>query len=117
LILSQFGIKDPHQAYRKKVQNYSGEERSLFENLRYGLFLGTNRFADTLKKQFVKTTLQSDLPQQVKLIKDIDAQTTIEKLAQVLNCRVDKLRKSLRISKADKMNRDLILCSPVRLPD
>lgn len=109
LILSQFGIKDPHQAYRRKVKNYSNEERSLFEDLRYGLFLGTNSFADTLKKQFVKTTLQSDLPQQVKLVKDLDTETTPEKLAQALNCRVDNFRKSLRISKADKMNRDLML--------
>lgn len=109
LILSQFGTENPHQAYRKKVQNYSGEEKSLFEDLRYGIFLGTNSFADRLKKRFVKTTLQPDLPQQVKLVKDIDAETTIEKLTQALNCRVDKFRKSLRISKADKMNRDLML--------
>lgn len=109
LILSQFGIKDPHQAYRRKVQNYSGEERSLFEDLRYGLFLGTNSFANRLKKRFVKTTLQSDLPQQLKLVKDIDAEKTIEKLEQALNCHVDTFKKTLRISKTDTMNRDLVL--------
>ncbi|MFC1811890.1 transposase [Thermodesulfobacteriota bacterium] len=109
LILSQFGTQNPHQAYRKKVQNYSGEEASLFEDLRYGLFLGTNSYADRLKKQFVKATPQSDLPQKVRLVKDINTETTLDKLAQALNCRVDKFRKSLRISNADKMNRDLML--------
>ena len=109
LILSQYSTKNPHQAYRRKVQNYAGEEQSLFEDLRYGLFLGTKSFADTLKKRFVKTSPQSELPQQVKLSKDVDAATTITKLVQALNCRVDHFRESLRISKADKMNRDLML--------
>jgi len=109
LILSQFGIKDPHQGYRKKVQDYSGEERSLLEDLRYGLFLGTNSFADTLKKQFVKTTLKSDLPQQVKFFKAVNAEIMLEKLAQELDCRLDNFKKSLRISRADKMNRDIML--------
>jgi REP element-mobilizing transposase RayT len=109
LILSQFGIKDPNQGYRRRVQNYSGEERSLLEDLRYGLFLGTNSFADTLKKQFVKTTIKSDLPQQVKLVKAVNAEIMVEKLARALNCRVENFKKSLRISKADKMNRDLML--------
>lgn len=109
LILSQYSTKNPHQAYRRKVQNYAGEEQSLFEDLRYGLFLGTKSFADTLKKRFVKTSPQSELPQQVKLSKDVDAATTITKLAQALNCRVDHFRDSLRISKTDKMNRDLML--------
>ncbi|OEU64207.1 MAG: hypothetical protein BBJ57_08800 [Desulfobacterales bacterium PC51MH44] len=109
LILSRYSTKNPHQAYRRKVQNYAGEEQSLFEDLRYGLFLGTKSFADTLKKRFVKTSPQSELPQQVKLSKDVDAATTIKKLAQALNCRVDHFRDSLRISKTDKMNRDLML--------
>lgn len=109
LILSQYVTEDPHQAYRRKVQNYAGEEQSLFENLRYGLFLGTNSFADSLKKRFLKTFPQPELPQQVKLAKAVGAEKTIKKLAQALNCRVDHFRESLRISKADKMNRDLML--------
>jgi len=70
LILSQYGAEDPHQAYRKKVQDYAGEERTLFEDLRYGLFLGTDNFADELKKRFVKTSPEPELSQQVKLTKN-----------------------------------------------
>jgi len=109
LILSQFGTKDPHQSYRKKVQNYAGEERSLLEGLRYGLFLGTNRFADTLKERFLKTSPQPELSQQVKLAMAVGAKATLKKLSQASDCRVDYFRDSLRISKADKMNRDLML--------
>ena len=109
LVLSQFGAKDPHKAYRRKVQNYAGEERSLFEDLRYGLFLGTSSFADALKERFAKTSPQSELPQQVKLVRDVDAKKSITKLAQALDCRIDHCRESLRISKADKINRDLML--------
>jgi REP element-mobilizing transposase RayT len=38
LILSQFGDdQDCHRGYRKKVQKYASEEKSLFEDLRHGL--------------------------------------------------------------------------------
>jgi len=109
LILSQYGPEDPHQAYRKKVQNYAGEERSLFEDLKFGLFLGTDNFADALKKRFVKASPEPELYQQVKLTKAVDAKETLSKIAKVLNCQVDRFRASLRISKADKMNRDLMI--------
>jgi putative transposase len=109
LILSQYGTKDPHQSYRRKVQRYAGEERSLFEDLRYGLFLGTNSFADALKGRFIKTSPQPELTQQVKLAMAVGAEATLTKLAKAIDCRIDHFRESLRISKADKMNRDLML--------
>ena len=52
-ILSQFGTDNPQLSYRKKVQRYSKEEASLFEELRYGLFFGTVGFADRLKSGFL----------------------------------------------------------------
>ena len=109
LILSRYGSKDPHQSYRRKVQNYADEERSLFEDFRYGLFFGTNSFANALKERFIKTSPQPELPQQVKLAIAVNAEATLTKLAQAIDCRVDHFRDSLRISKADKMNRDLML--------
>ena len=109
LILSQYGTKDSHQSYRRKVQKYAGEEQSLFEDLRYGVFLGTTSFADALKERFIKTSPQPELPQQVKLAIAVGAEATLTKLAQAIDCRIDHFRESLRISKADKMNRDLML--------
>jgi len=45
----------------------------------------------------------------VKLVKAVNAEIMLEKLAQALNCRVDYFKKSLGISRVDKMNRDLML--------
>ena len=109
LILSQYGTKDPHQFYRRKVQKYAGEERSLFEDLRYGLFLGTKGFADEIKERFIQTSPQPELPQQVKLAKTVCAEAVLTKLAKAIGCRIDHFKDSLRISKADKVNRDLML--------
>ena len=109
IITGHYRTEDPHQSYRKKVQRYTGEERSLFEDLRYVLFLGTNSFADAFKERFIKTSPQPELTQQVKLAMAVGAEATLKKLAQAIDCRIDHFRKSLRISKADKMNRDLML--------
>jgi hypothetical protein len=42
VVLSQFGTDNPQPSYRKKVQRYSKEEASLFEELRYGLFFAAS---------------------------------------------------------------------------
>jgi len=44
VILSQFvNVKDQHQAYRENIQKYSKEEQRVWEDLRHGLFVGTER--------------------------------------------------------------------------
>jgi hypothetical protein len=65
LIISGAVIR--YTPYSKKVQRYSKEEASLFEELRYGLFLGTAGFADRLKSRFLKEA-HPELPQQIKLL-------------------------------------------------
>lgn len=62
-----------------------------------------------LKERFIKTSPQPELPQQVKLAMAVGAEAILAKLAQEIDCRLDHFRDSLRISKVDKMNRDLML--------
>jgi len=102
LILSQYGAEDPHKVYRKKVQDYAGEEHLLFEDLRYGLFLGSDGFADALKKRFVKTSPEPELSQQVRLTKAVSQKEVLTKLAETLNCQVDHSKAQLRIPKTEK---------------
>ena len=68
-ILSQFGTGEPHIAYRTKVQRYSGEEKSLFEDLRYGLIVGTAEFAGKLRSRYLEKAPHPEMPQQIKLLR------------------------------------------------
>ena len=109
IILSQFGAEDPQPAYRRKVQRYSGEEASLFEELRYGLFFGTVSFADKLKSRYLIETPHPEVPQQSRLVKDHEPEKLIGKLSVVLGCNPEVFRESLRICEADKTDRDLMV--------
>ena len=109
IILSQFGEEDPQLAYRRKVQQYSGEEASIFEELRYGLFFGTVGFADKLRSRYLRESPNPEVPQQTMLVKDHEPEKLIDKLSVILGCNLEVFRESLRISEADKEHRDLML--------
>ncbi len=60
-ILSQFtNVKDPHQAYRENMQKYSKEDKRVWEDLRHGIFVGTEKFGLTY----------SAVSQRVRVIKE-----------------------------------------------
>jgi hypothetical protein len=105
-VLSQFGKDNPQLSYRKKVQRYSKEEASLFEELRYSLFFGRVAFADSLKSRFLKEA--EELPQQTILLKKHEPAKLLAGLSEVLACDLESFRESLRISEKDKAARDLM---------
>ena len=108
IILSQFNSKDRHGYYRKKVQRYAKEEKRLWEDFRYGLYLGTHEFVDRLKKTFLTDT-HAEIPQQTKLLKIGNPEVLLEKAARILKCNLTNFKNSLRISEQDKYNRDLLI--------
>ncbi|MEA3429615.1 MAG: hypothetical protein U9Q84_10515, partial [Thermodesulfobacteriota bacterium] len=111
-ILSQLGTDDPQLAYRKKVQRYSKEEASLFEELRYGLFFGTVGFADRLKSRFLpdfNKKAHPELPQQIMLLKKDEPEKLLRSLSRVLGCDPESFREFLRIPEKDKAARDLMI--------
>jgi hypothetical protein len=91
------------------VQWYSGEEASLFEGLRYGLFFGTASFADNLKSRYLREAPHPEVPQQSMLFKDHEPEKLMDELSVVLGCNPGVFRESLRISEADKRDRDLMV--------
>jgi putative transposase len=110
MILSRFKTKDRHRLYREKVQKYASEEKQIWENLRHGLFLGTLEFVDQIKSICLKDRPHSEIPQQIKLLKKSSSpEKLLRKPSQVLNCSIDKFRKSLRISEPEKLKRDLLI--------
>ncbi|MCJ7616143.1 MAG: hypothetical protein MUO43_06355 [Desulfobacterales bacterium] len=79
-VLSQLSTDNPQVSYRKKVQRYSKEEASLFE----------------------------ELPQQI-ILKTHEPEKPLQDLSDVLGCDLESFRESLRIPEKDKAARDLMI--------
>jgi REP element-mobilizing transposase RayT len=110
LILSHFvNEEDPHKAYRQSAQKYAFEEQRLWEDLSYGIILGTKKFIENIKKQYLCDAPHQEIPQQKQIDKDLDPEAVFLKAAKVLKCNPEHFRKSKRISKADKLNRDMLI--------
>jgi hypothetical protein len=110
LILSHFvNAEDPHKAYRQSAQKYATEKQRIWEDLRYGIFLGTEKFIENIKKQYLCGAPDQEIPQQKQLDKNHDPDRVLLKATKVLNCNPEHFRRSKRISKADKLNRDLLI--------
>ncbi|MHC4459371.1 MAG: transposase [Planctomycetota bacterium] len=110
VILSQFtNVKDPHQAYRQNMQKYSKQEQQVWEDLRHGIFVGTEKFVKRIKKRYLPDIPHAELPHQKRVIKGANIETVLSKAAGILKCDMDLYRESSRISKADKTDRDLLI--------
>jgi hypothetical protein len=109
LILSQFKSEDPHKGYREKVQRYAGEEERLWEDLRHGLILGSKRFVETIRKEFLPPEPQPAITQQVQLAKHYNPNRMLQKAESILKCDVKRLVKSGRVSGAEKETRDMMI--------
>lgn len=109
LILSYFKGTDKHKQYREKVQKYAKEEKRLLEDVRHGIILGTEKFVNKVRKQFLPDILHHDLPQQKQLAKNIDINDVLKKSAEILQLDLDKCIQAKRLHGNDKHKRDLIV--------
>ena len=109
LILGQFPGSERHQSYHEKVQKYSKEEKRLWEDFRHGTFLGSKKFVEKIRKQYLPQKPHPEIPGQRKLAKTINKDDIIDMVKNAFNCDIDRLEKSNRIYGADKNDRDLII--------
>ena len=110
VILSHFiNVKDQHQAYRENIQKYSKEEQRVWENLRHGIFVGTEKFVRKIKKRYLPEVPHAELPHQKQIIKDVNIDMVLSKAAAILKCDMDLCRESNRISQSVKADRDLLI--------
>ena len=110
VILSQFAnAENPHRAYRQSTQKYAKEEQRIWENLRHGIFLGTKKFTEKIKKQYLSGAPHQEIPQQKQLDINVDPQAVFLQASEMLNCNPEHFHKSKRISEAQKLNRDLLI--------
>ena len=110
VLLSQIiNVSDRHKVYREYAQKYSNEEQRTWENLRHGIFLGTEKFVEKIKKRYLPNKPHEEVPHQKQVIKDIDLDLLITQAAKKLNTDLRRYQKLSRISKADKADRDLLI--------
>jgi hypothetical protein len=110
LILSHFkGQNDKHKNYREKVQQYAGEEKHLFEELRHGLILGTKRFVEKLRSEHLQTDPEASIPQQKRAARHIESDEILTKAQKILNCDVKQFIIAKRLKGVEKDNRDLLV--------
>ena len=108
LILSQFNAADKNHVYREKVQRYSEENKRIWEDVRHGLFYGTQAFIDHIKGAYLPDQANRDIPGQAKLLKDRKPDELLKSAAEVLGCDLERLKKSRRVTDSDKTNRDML---------
>lgn len=110
-ILLQLNVseKERHKVYRERAQKYAEEEKQTWEDLRYGIFLGTQNFIDLIKTRYLQDRPHQEMPHQKQMVKDFDAKDIVSKAAGILACDVNVFRRSARISEHDKNNRDLLI--------
>jgi len=110
VLLSQFiNVPDKHKAYREYAQKYSKEEQRIWEDLRHGMFVGTDRFVEQIKIRYLTNKPHEEIPHQKRVIKDIDPEALIVQTAKKLKADLIRYQKSSRISKEDKVDRDLLI--------
>jgi REP element-mobilizing transposase RayT len=109
-ILNQLITDDKNKAYKEMVQRYSKEEGKIWENLQYGLVFGSQDYFSTIKAKYLPTKANSEIPQQMQIFKaDIKPLEIIKKAETILNCDVEKMIESSRVTGTLRDKRDLII--------
>ncbi|MDR4509382.1 MAG: transposase [Candidatus Brocadiaceae bacterium] len=108
-ILSLLDTNDKHKVYRKMVQDYSREEKGIWEDFRHGLFLGSQKFVDHIKSKYLSENTDVEISQKRQVLRDTNPEKILKIAAKVLKCDTDVFLQSSRISDSDKLNRDLLI--------
>lgn len=109
LILAQFAGSERHRLYREKVQHYSKEEKQLWEDFRYGCFLGSKKFVTQIRKSYLPEKPHDEIPGQKQLADRIDPLIILRKAADIINCDLSSLMRSGRLSGVEKDQRDALI--------
>ncbi|MGR3293989.1 MAG: hypothetical protein ACUZ9M_08270 [Candidatus Scalindua sp.] len=92
------------------VQDYSKEEKGIWEDLRHGLLFGSKEYCDHIKSKYIsKKKPDVEIPQKRLILRDGDLNTTIRKAASALECNASSLINPKRISGLDKDKRDILI--------
>jgi len=108
-ILAQLSGDELHKAYRIKVQQYSDEGKSIWEDVKHGLVYGTQEFIEDIKNRFLGEQKIDELPQHNSLLRSLDIDSILAKASEYLNFDLESARISKKISPEDKDQRDMLI--------
>jgi len=109
-ILSLMSGDDRHKTYRTKVQKYSKEEKRVREEIKQGLFYGTQAFINRVKDVYLKTEEETpDIGFRIRHKFDVDPIDILQAAAEIINIDIQKLKEDRRVSATDKKTRDLLV--------
>ncbi len=110
LILSQVPRRGKHTAYRNYVQEYAREDKRIWEDVKYGLLLGGEDFAEDIKDRFLNGgNPGAEFPQQKKILKAENPEAKLKEASAMLGLDVEEMVGRRRVRQKDKENRDLLL--------
>ena len=97
-ILAYFGrTHDRHQKYRKKIQSYSGEAHSIWEEVKFGFIYGSQSFIDYIKEQILSGKPDKELPKLNQFLRSQDPNSIIKRAENIPGCKVADLKKARRL--------------------
>jgi len=108
-LLSQFNVQDKHRAYREKVQEYAREEKRIWEDVRHGLILGTEKFIERIKSTYLTGDPHKEIPQQRMILRNHAPATLLSRGAEILKCDIEVFQQASRIKDSQKEDRDLLI--------
>jgi chromosomal replication initiation ATPase DnaA len=107
--LSQVSGGNPHRSYRIKVQNYSDEKASIWEDVKHGLIYGGQEFIEDIKTRFLGDRKNAELPQHNSLFRTFDPERILKNSSKHLGLKLEAVRKAKKISPENKDKRDLMI--------
>lgn len=108
-ILDQVSGETPYKTYRTKVQNYSDEKVSIWEDVKHGLIYGGREFIEEIKTRFLGGEQDAELPQHNSLLRTFDPELLLKSASEHLGINLEAVRNAKRIGPDDKDKRDLII--------
>ncbi len=108
-ILNQLSGNDLHRAYRVKVQHYSDEQGSVWEDIKHGFIYGSQDFVVDLKSRFLGDKKDVELPEHNRLLRTDDPQQLLKSASDDLGFDLTSARKAKRIAPEQKEKRDMLI--------
>lgn len=110
-ILNQLSGKNLHKAYRDKVQQYSKEQKSAWEDVKHGFIYGSQDFVADLRSRFTGDNDKKDeeLPQRSRLLRSVDPHQLLRNASDALGFDMESARNAKRIAPGEKEKRDMII--------
>jgi len=109
-ILAQLiNAPDRQLAYRENTRRYAKEAEDVWEGLRHGLILGTERFVESIKERFLPAVPHREMPQQRQAARKLISEEELVAAAEALGVDLAALRKSVRVPRTAVRKRDLLI--------